>query len=178
MEPASWIALAGVAVAVVGATVSTVAAVEQAEQQEKQAKAESKYLFAKADMERDNAAFQERQFRRRAALEISKNNAVAGAAGLDISSGSPLLNELDFTTQAELEALNIKRGGDIAAASREFEGRAAAYRAGNYRSQGGYAMAAGATSAGGSVLSYWSKTQKPATYSSLSDSYMRNREAY
>lgn len=82
-----------------------------------------------ADLEAESAtqaaAFEETQFRRRAALAIAKGQAVGAAAGLDLTSGSPLLLDLENARQAELEALNIRRTGHVAASAKRFEAKLA-----------------------------------------------------
>jgi len=69
------------------------------------------------------AAFDERQQRRLNKLEQGKANTIAAASGIDISSGSPLLMELDRVKQGEIEALSIRRAGAMGAASKRFAAR-------------------------------------------------------
>lgn len=69
------------------------------------------------------AAFQERQFRRSAELEAGKGRAIAAASGVRADTGSPLLAELDFAKQAELEAQNIRRTGAIQAGAKRYEAK-------------------------------------------------------
>ena len=72
----------------------------------------------------EQAAFvQERQSRRETSLLKGKANAITAASGLSLRSGSPLLMELDRAKQSEIEALNIRRSGQMQAASKRFEGR-------------------------------------------------------
>lgn len=70
-----------------------------------------------------SAALQERQFRRSAELEAGKGRAISAASGVRADTGSPLLAELDFAKQAEIEAQNIRRTGAIQAGSKRYEAR-------------------------------------------------------
>ena len=70
-----------------------------------------------------SAALQERQFRRSAALEAGNGRAIAAASGVRADTGSPLLAELDFAKQAEIEAQNIRRTGMMQAGAKRYEAR-------------------------------------------------------
>ena len=70
-----------------------------------------------------SAALQERQFRRSANLEAGKGRAIAAASGVRADTGSPLLAELDFAKQAEIEAQNIRRTGMMQAGAKRYEAR-------------------------------------------------------
>lgn len=70
-----------------------------------------------------SAALQERQFRRSASLEAGKGRAIAAASGVRADTGSPLLAELDFAKQAEIEAQNIRRTGMMQAGAKRYEAR-------------------------------------------------------
>lgn len=67
-----------------------------------------------------NAAYDERQQRRLNKFAAGEANANVAASGLSLSSGSPLLMELDRAKQQEMEALNIRRGGAMEAQSKRF----------------------------------------------------------
>lgn len=71
----------------------------------------------------ENAGLQERQFRRSAGLEAAKGRAIAAGSGVRADVGSPLLQELDFAKQAEIEAQSIRRNGTMQAAGRRYEAR-------------------------------------------------------
>lgn len=72
----------------------------------------------------EQAAFvQERQSRRDTSFLKGKANAITAASGLSLRSGSPLLMELDRAKQSEIEALSIRRSGQMQAASKRYEGR-------------------------------------------------------
>lgn len=70
-----------------------------------------------------SAALSERQFRRSAGLDAGKGRAIAAASGVRADAGSPLLLELDYAKQAEIEAQNIRRTGVIQAGAKRYEAR-------------------------------------------------------
>lgn len=69
------------------------------------------------------AAFDETQQRRASKLDQGKANAIVAASGVSLSSGSPLLMELDRIKQSEIEALSIRREGKMQAESLRFSAR-------------------------------------------------------
>jgi hypothetical protein len=144
--------IAAVAVAVIGAGISAYAQSQQAAAQRHAAKLTEEFRTQEAQSAQDSAAFQERQFRRRLALTIGKQEAVYGAMGIDMTSGSPFLNILDTAKQGEMEALNIRRGGDVAAADRLFAARMAKLQGSMVPSDLAIGIGAG-VKASGSILS-------------------------
>lgn len=144
-------ATAAVASAGIGIYSAVSSANANAEMQESQADA----LEQEAKSKEDAAAYEERQFRRKAAFLIAKQHAIYGASGIDPSSGSPLLMQIDSVRQAEMEALNIRRGGQVAAASSRFESGLARYRANYYSSTIAPSVLGGVAQGAGSVLSSW-----------------------
>jgi len=97
---------------------------------------------ARADEERD---------RRRAARILGRQVATAGAAGIDITSGSALLLELDSAKEAELSALTIRQRGAVGALGKRQEALFARRQAGITRGRKGAAIAKGVFR-GGSLL--------------------------
>lgn len=150
--------IAALIIGVVGAGISTYAAYSQAQQAQDNAKTESKYREQEAESIRQSSAYEERQYRRRVAILLGKQNAIAAATGTDPTQGSPLLMELDNVKQGELEALNIRRTGQMGASAREYEARLARQRASYASDQKGYAIAGGVLQASRSVLSTWSSS--------------------
>jgi hypothetical protein len=134
VEIPTAIAIAGAAAAVASAGVGIASAVQSASAQQDIQEANADALEQQAKSQEDAAAYEEQQFRRKAQILLGKQHAIYGAAGVDPSSGSPLLQELDSVRQAELEAQNIRRGGQVAAATSRFESGLAKYRAGYYGS--------------------------------------------
>ena len=156
------IGLIGVAVATTGTAIQVYSSIKQQEAASDAAKDEAAARDVEAASIRESAAYEERQFRRRAALLLGKQNVITAASGLDVSGGSPLLMELDTIQQTELEALNIRRSGNVTASSREFEAGLSRRRAGFYSSNIGPMAAGGAAKVGGSVLSSWYSYNKQA----------------
>ena len=71
----------------------------------------------------ENAAFDERQFRRKSQIAQGANTAVAAASGVDITRGSSLFQSLDFAKQSEIEAQSIRRAGKIESDAFKFQSR-------------------------------------------------------
>jgi len=70
-----------------------------------------------------NAALQERQFRRSAGLQAGEGRAIAAASGVRMDTGSPLLQQLDFAKQSEIEAQTIRRTGTMQAGALRYGSR-------------------------------------------------------
>lgn len=120
--------IVGAAAAVIGAGVAGYSAYRQYKQEERQAKGIAEEKQIEADIARENAAFEAQQHRRRIAFLLGEQRAQFSALGVDPSSGTPLINEIDLVTQGELEALSIKRTGSLTSRSRILEGGIARYR--------------------------------------------------
>jgi hypothetical protein len=168
---AAW---AAVAVAVVGAGVGTYAAVQQSQQQADLAKAVQKQKDIEAQTAVETAAFEETQHRRRIKLLMGQQEATYAASGLDPSQGTPLMRDIDLAKQGELEALSIRRGGSIEAASSRFEANIAKFQAGVYTNRIPYQVAGGVLQGTAAGLSAYSaargrQTRKPSV---LSDDLM------
>lgn len=149
-------AIAGLVIGLLGTAISTYAAYSQNQELQKAAKAEAAFRNQEAESLRQSAAFQERQYRTRLAVLLGQQQAISAASGVDISSGSPLLMQLNNVRQGEMEALNIRRTGEVGASGKELEARLARMRAGFLNTQSGYILGAGAFKAGSSILSGWS----------------------
>ena len=108
----------GAGMAVAGGVLGTVAKVQEADLTAKGLQAEARSID-------EQTKFDETQQRRKNRLLLGQANAQAAASGVDISSGSPLLLELDRVTQAEIEALSIRRAGSIQAEGRRYGARLA-----------------------------------------------------
>lgn len=150
------LAYVGTAAAVIGAGVSIAAAIQQSEQQEKLANAAKKQKEIEAQAFREQAAYEEGQQRRRSLILLGKQQAIFAAAGVDTGSGSPLLQEIDLTSQLELEALNIRAFGARGASGKQFEAGIANYQARAARSGQTLSILGGVTSAVGGVASSYS----------------------
>lgn len=105
------------------------AARRQAQEQERVAESETAAAEMEAVSTREAAFFEEQQSRRRSALLLGRQRARTAASGLAVTSGSPLLLELDSIRQAEIEALTIRRSGESVAEARFLAGRVRASQA-------------------------------------------------
>jgi len=145
-------ALAGAIIGIIGTAISTYATYTQSQEQQRAAKAEAGLRTQEAESARQSAAFQERQFRTRISLLLGNQIALGAASGIDISSGSPLLLQLNNVRQGELEALNIQRTGEVRASTSDFEARLARMRASFFGQQGAGAIASGTVQGAGTIL--------------------------
>lgn len=84
---------------------------------------QAKSLQAEGRSITEQAKFDERQSRRESSLYRGKANATVAASGVSLSSGSPLLMELDRAKQTEIQALSIRRAGVMARSAKDFEAR-------------------------------------------------------
>lgn len=108
-------ALAGVGAGMqlAGAVGSTVANIRSA-------KANAAGLEYEARTIEDQAKFDAMQERRKQKILQGQGNAITAASGLDPTSGSPLLMELDRVRQGELEVQSIARSGRVAATTKRY----------------------------------------------------------
>ncbi len=85
----------------------------------KAASAQAKYQAAvaaqQAEYQRKLAASQERQARQQHSAALGRQRALFAARGADLTSGSPLLSQIDTAADAELEARMIRSRGDASA---------------------------------------------------------------
>lgn len=160
LEAPAIIGIIGAATAVAGTAVSVYSNIQQSNAQAEAAESEKQMRDVEAESARQAAAYEETQFRRRAALLIGKQEAINAASGFDTMTGSPIVQELANIQQTELEALNIRRTGAVTASSREFEGRLAGLKGSFARSQIGGIAVGGALKTGSSILRDWSTYNK------------------
>lgn len=111
-------AAAAAGIGILGTVGRTTSNVLAADEQSKLYSAESRSVTAQA-------SFDERQQRRQNAFALGEANADTAAGGVDLTRGSPLLMELDRTKQAEIQALSIRRSGQVAAQSLDWSARMA-----------------------------------------------------
>lgn len=136
-----------------GGLVSAGGAILQGQAANAQAKYQATIQRQQAERERQIAAAQEEDFRRRQSRLMSARRAAAGASGIDPSTGSPLLASEDFAAETELQALRIRSGGE--ARGTRLEQQAALTRAGGRARQ-----TAGFIGAGTSLLQGGSRTAR------------------
>lgn len=97
------------------AAVGAVGAIQSGQAAKKQGEFQSAVLQQQADRERQDAAAKENDFRTQQSRLLASRRAAMGASGVDAGTGSPLLVDQDFAGEAELQALRIRNGGDVAA---------------------------------------------------------------
>lgn len=148
-----------IAVAVAGAGVSAYAASEQAAAQKRAFKFQQKARENEAESARLSAAYEERQFRKRLAVLMGKQEAGLSATGLDPLAASPFMLQIDTVREGELEALNIRRTGALSASESELEARLTGLKIGMTEREGSYGMLASGLQGANSVLSSWSSSQ-------------------
>lgn len=139
----------------IGVGISLLSLAAQTSSQVQQAESEAEFAEAEGVAAREKAAFGERQFRKRARIAQAKSVAIGAAAGFDITSGSTLLQELENAREAEIEALGIRRTGEITEATKRFEAKIAR------RSKTGIIV--GGVAKGATVLSQLIPTSKAPT---------------
>jgi hypothetical protein len=154
---ALWLAIGGAALGVVSAGVGTWQAVEARRRAAEEADARAEQKDKEAVAAQQSAAYAETQHRRRMQLLAGKQAAVTAASGVSLTAGSALAAEVDLTTQSELEALQIRRGGQIESSAKTFEARLARYRADTQKGQIPYDIASGVLSATSSSVSAYSE---------------------
>src|SRR3989442_13522914 len=108
-------AIAAAAIGVIGAVGGIIAQRQASEAQQKLYWQQARAEMLAAHAAEDSAVLADRQARRRSQLLLGKQRAIGAAAGVDISSGSPLALELDNVHEAEIEALSIRRVGTLQA---------------------------------------------------------------
>lgn len=144
---------------VASTALSATAAIQEGQAAAAQGKFQAGILRQRADRDRQVAAANEEDFRRKQSRLIGKRRAALGASGVEQGTGSPLLVAEDFAGEVELGALRIRSTGETSATRLEqqadlerFRGRSAR-RAGFIR--GGALLFSGAGKAfggGGTTL--------------------------
>jgi len=131
-------------VAAAAAGTTAYSQVQQGKAQEKAAEENVKIAEANAKAQQEKAAYDEEVHRERVKKILKSQRALYGASGVDME-GSPMMVQADTMEQGELDALAIRRGGDVAAAEQRSMARL-------YKMQGKAALKQGYYSAGGSLL--------------------------
>jgi len=129
-----------------------------AESEAQQAEAQARLADIEAGSIESAARAEEDADRRRTARILGKQRAVSGAAGIDITSGSALLLELDSAKEAELSALTIRQRGAVGVRGKRQEAIFARQQAGIARGRKGAAIAKGIFR-GGSLLTEFAGPQ-------------------
>ncbi|MHB8510229.1 MAG: hypothetical protein ACYDGR_16560 [Candidatus Dormibacteria bacterium] len=111
-------AAAATGFSLLGAVGTTASNVMASDEQAKIYSAESRSVVSQA-------AFDERQQRRQNAFAMGEANADTAAGGIDMTRGSPLLMQLDRAKQSEIQALSIRRSGQVQAMGLDWGARMA-----------------------------------------------------
>ena len=108
----------GMGMQMAGTAGGTIAKVQEADLTAKSLQSEARSIDQRT-------AFDETQQRRQNRLMLGEANAQAAASGVQITSGSALLLELDRVKQSEIEALSIRQAGKMRADSLRYGARLA-----------------------------------------------------
>jgi hypothetical protein len=137
------------AIAAIGAVAAAYGSYKTAENQQETLKTQAKIREEDAAMTRAAGEAAAARQRAKDARRLNMFGAAAGAAGVVAREGSSLLAELDFASDAELEAQHVKYGYTLGARSKQVEAQFSRYQAGQIDPQ----MAAGISllSSGGSI---------------------------
>jgi hypothetical protein len=153
------ISLIMLGVAVAGAAVAAYAAYDAAEKQKQNLKTSAKIQEDDARMTRlAGEAAAERQ-RRKDEAKLASFRSRAGAAGIVPAEGSSLLAELDYATDAEMEAQHVKYGYTLNARSKDIQ--ASFLRAQADQISPWMAAASSAAGSGSSIATSYAGAQKP-----------------
>jgi hypothetical protein len=149
MAPAAipaWVVYAGLAAAVAGAAASGYGAYQTGQNQKKEAEYNQDVAESEALASKQKAEFDMETSQKRFKALMGHQIASYSKAGVDITSGSPLLLLAAQAEEGERERQAIKYGGDV--------GASRMYNQGNiFSMQGKNAATAGTIGAGGTLLS-------------------------
>lgn len=122
----------GTALSVGGFVLSALSAIQKGQAAAAQANLQATILSQQAERDRQKAAADEEDFRKRQSFILAARRAALGVSGVEPAAGSPLLVGEDFAGEVELQALRIRSGGELRATRAEqqatlqrFKGRAA-----------------------------------------------------
>lgn len=107
------------AITILGAVTSAVGVIQQGRAAQSQANFQAGIARQQAERERQQAASDEDEFRRRQSRVLAARRAALGASGVEAAAGSPLLVSEDFAGEVELNALRIRSGGELRATRAE-----------------------------------------------------------
>ena len=155
------------AVVAAAAVLSAASSIKQGRDAKKQADAQANIAGEQAARERELAGFSEQDFRRRQSAALGEFKAARGASGTVSGTGTDLLASEDFLNEVELQALRIRKGGQVQASRLE-------QQADLLRSAGRSARTAGYARGGASLLTGFAEfndrrprdrySQTPQTY--------------
>ncbi len=104
---------------IAGSAVAATAVVQQGQATREASKSQATVLNQQAERERQQAAANEGDFRRRERARSAAIRAARGGTGVQGGAGTPLLTASDREEEVELQALRIRGGGDLRATRAE-----------------------------------------------------------
>ena len=116
---------------------SAIGNISQGQTARAQSEFQAKVGEQQASRERQVAAGEEEDFRRKQSRILAERRAAMGKSGVELGTGTPLLAASDFAAEAELNALRIRAGGETQAIRREQQAELTR-RAGRSAQQRGY----------------------------------------
>ena len=123
-----------------GTAVSVIGSISEGKDASRQANFQATTQRQQAVREREVAAAEEDDFRRQQSRRLASIRAAGGASGVEGSTGTSLLATDDFVTEAELQALRIRSGGNTSATRLEQQAALTA-AAGKSAKKAGFAKA-------------------------------------
>jgi hypothetical protein len=149
--------VAVLALSAVSSITSAVGAVQQGKQQRQAYNYQAEVQEQQAQEERIATATNEANFKEEQRRLLARRRAVLGASGVELSSGSPLLVSEDFAGETALQALRIRRGGEVRATRLEQQANLSRYQ-GRAAKSGGYARAGSTLLSGLGKTAYYGST--------------------
>jgi len=122
-DPVTWITIISAVVGVAGTAYSAYSSYEKGEAEEEAYDEQAAAAGAEAKAKREQAAREEEIHREKLKRLMGTQRAVFGAAGVDISSGTPLSILLETAEEGEREAEYIRYGGNVEAVRSEQQAR-------------------------------------------------------
>ena len=119
------------------AALSAVGNIHQGQTAKAQSEFTAKVGEQQAARERQIAASEEDDFRRKQSRLLAERRAALGKSGVEQGTGTPLLAASDFVAETELQALRIRAGGETQASRLEQQAELSR-RAGKSAEQRGY----------------------------------------
>lgn len=143
-------AIASTTALLIASGLAATSALSQGYAANQQSRFEANVSQQQATREREIAASEEQDFRRRQSAVLAERRAALGGSGIQTTTGSPLLSSEDFAAEVELQARRIRAGGQIRATRLE-------QQASLLRARGRTARTQGLFRAGSSLLSGFSE---------------------
>jgi len=162
MGPA--LAIVGLGLALTGTAGQVISGLKGAESEAQQAETIGEFQEIEARSIEEASAAEEAADRRRTARALGKLRAQGAATGVDPSSGSLLLLNLDSAKEAELSALNIRQRGALRAFEKRTGAQLSRQRAAIARGRKG-GIIAGGIFRGGSLLAGFAGGPGPSAFS-------------